>query len=148
MRTTYAKCILLLLLPLLNFNATCQVFTENELSGKWKVVNVFISKIPKGKETETEKQKAAFLKSTFRFDPGKYFTFTIDNETDDLELDKMEIRAAHWQLESSSGLVTIAEWKEKDSDKYDLMEIKIKRDGDKIFFLISDTYFKLEVQKL
>ncbi len=137
-----------IILVLLGFNTFCQNFTENELSGKWKVVNVITARIPKGKESEIEKQKGAFLKSMFRFDPDKNFVFSIENESDDPELEKMEIYGAHWKLEPSSGIVIIEEWKEKDSDKFDLMEIKIKREGDKILFFISDTYFKLEVQKL
>ena len=139
---------LILILTMVANSSNGQGISEKELSGKWKVVNVIISRIPKAKEIETGKQEAAFLKSTFKFESDKYFTLTFENETEDPYIDKMEIYGAHWRLDQSARIVVITELKEKDSDKFDLMEIKIKQEGDKIFFFISDTFFKLEVEKI
>lgn len=139
--------ILFLAIAVCHYKAAGQAITENELSGNWKVVNVITSKVPKSKVAEVEKQKNAFLQSTFKFNPDKFFTLSFENESEDPEIEKMEIYGAHWKLESSPGIVFIEKWNEKDSDKFDLMEIKIKKEDDKIFFLISDTFFRLEVQK-
>lgn len=145
---TFRFFIFILLLSGLTYNAAGQSFTEIDLFGKWKVVNVIISKVPKGRSSEFEKQKMIFLKSTFRFDPNRTFVYSIENEEEDPEIEKMEIYGAHWRFDQSNGMISITELKEKDSDKFDLMEIKIKIEDQKKYFIISDTNFKLEVEKI
>ena len=139
--------ILSILLPVFSFDVCGQAMSENDLIGKWNVINVITIKVPKSKTAEVEKQKNAFLNAAFKFQPNKFFTLSVENESEDPEIEKMEIYGAHWKLEKNPAIVFIEKWSDKDSDKFDLMEIKIKQEEGKVFFLISDTYFKLEMKK-
>jgi len=134
---------LLLMILLISPKTKGQTLTESNLVGTWKVVEVhnLANNMPKEQMAKLEKLKKAFLKSRFVFNSDKKFSF-------DIAIGGMKMINKHWKINNSNGTVTIQEWKDKDTNKSVLMEIIYKRNDNKVTFLISETFFELDVQRL
>ena len=119
-----------------------QTLTETDLIGTWKVIEVhnLSDKMPKEEIATMEKLKKAFLKAKFIFKADKKFSF-------DIGFPDMKIANGHWKINKTNGTITIQEWKDKDSNKSVLMEILTKKNETQVKFLISETFFGLEMQK-
>ncbi|KAA5533501.1 hypothetical protein F0919_13245 [Taibaiella lutea] len=115
---------------------------DAEIIGKWKVVGMKVNSdgLSKTEIQKTEVFKNSFLKSTFVFKSDKNFSFDID-------IKDIEVKNGHWKYNSISKSYIIQEWKDKNNDRSVLIEIKVEREAGKIFFLLTETPFILEVQK-
>lgn len=87
--------------------------------------------------------KRAFLKASFDFKEDKTFNFNIEFMK---ELDEM-MKNVHWKLNSSKTEVIIQNWKYKDTDKYHLMGINISKRNGKVYFIMTESPFVLEMKK-
>ena len=139
MKTKLSK--LLFLFTIICFQVNAQDLTEAEIIGTWKVIKIGFmdnNPFPKDQKAKLESIKKAFLKSKFYFKEDKHFSF-------DIAFEDMEIKKGHWKINKSTKAFVIQEWKDKDTNKSLLMEITAKREGDKIFFLLSETFIALEM---
>lgn len=120
-----------------------QSINETELIGTWKVENLSgdFPQMPKEQQQIMDLLKTAFKNATFDFKEDKRFNFNIDF----IELDEM-MKNVHWKLDSGKSEIIIQEWKDKDTDKYHLMGITVLRKEGKIFFILTESPFVLEVK--
>jgi hypothetical protein len=124
---------------IVTFNVKAQTST---ILGKWRVVDVEYaqSKLSKEEKQKVEMIKGAFKRSHFEFKTNNMFSF-------DFEEKDMNIKNAHWKYDSKNASYIIQEWKDKDEVRSVLMEIAVKNKNGKIFFLLTETPFVLEVTK-
>jgi hypothetical protein len=129
---------------LISFVCLSQNIKESELIGVWKVQNV-IGEVPKMPKKEQQQKMnsflAAFKKATFEFKKDHSFILNIDF----IELSNM-MKNVHWKLKNDSQIM-IQELKDKGSDKYQLMGIKISQKEGKTFFIMTESPFVLEMKK-
>jgi hypothetical protein len=125
----------------LYFQLYAQSFTENEIIGTWTVrqINV-LTKIPDEQKKTVDMLKAAFLRSKFIFNSDNTFVF-------DFELEKMQIQNGHWKYNDYTKSFIIQNWKDKDTNGFNLMEIVPKKEGDKITFQLHDIFIELVMNK-
>jgi hypothetical protein len=123
------------------FQINAQSLTENEIIGRWSVVEVkVLTRLPEGIQKTIDQLKEAFLRSKFEFKNDNSFTF-------DFELNKMRIQNGHWKYNDNTKSFIIQDWKDKDSGKWKLMEIFTKKEVDKITFQIHDLFIELTMNK-
>ena len=136
-RTT--RLLILSLLVTLQINA--QTFKENEIVGTWTVLKVqFLNdKISTEKKQMVEILKESFLKSKFIFKADHNFTF-------DFSFDEMRIINGHWKFNPTTNTILIQDWKDKEKNNSGLMEIVMKKVGEKIIFELSETMLSLEMK--
>jgi hypothetical protein len=131
--------IILLLSIYLQINA--QSLTENEIVGKWSVVQInILTKIPEEQKKTVDRLKDAFLRSTFEFNPDHTFVF-------DFEIEKMKIQTGCWKYNDYSKSFIIQDWKDRETNNWKLMEINTRKDGDKIIFELHDVFVELVMNK-
>jgi hypothetical protein len=82
----------------------------------------------------------AFLNSKFNFKKDKNFSF-------DIEFNEIKLKNKHWKLDKLTQSFIIQNWKDKDTNKSKLMETATRKDGNKILFMISETFPELEMLK-
>ena len=135
------EILLLCLFLTIGLQTKAQQFTENEIIGTWSVIKVqFLSdKIPNDKKQMIEMLKESFLKSKFIFKADHNFTF-------DFSYDEMRIENGHWKFNPTTGSILIQDWKDKDKNNTGLMEIIVKKNGDKIIFELSETMLSIDVK--
>ena len=119
-------------------------FTQNKIDivGKWKVVRVQMAaaKLSKEERARFQSVKQSFLKSKFDFAADQHFSF-------DFALKVMQIKKAHWKFSNNSKSYLIQNWKDRLSNESILMEVMVQERDDKIYFLVSETPFILQVEK-
>ena len=88
-----------------------------------------------------KKVENAFLESQFIFQDDKkcFFKFSIE---------EMAISDGYWKYNVTSGSINIQEWKDRDKIGSILMGLQIMTKGDKIYFIVEETPFVLEVKKI
>jgi hypothetical protein len=132
------------LLLIVNYICFSQSIKESELIGTWKVENI-VGEIPKMPKSDQQQKMdlliKAFKSSTFEFKSNHIFNFNIDFP----ELKDM-MKNTHWKLKSES-YIMIQESKDKNIDKYELMGIKVSKKEGKIFFIMTESPFVLEMKK-
>ncbi|NQX81207.1 MAG: hypothetical protein HRT66_04320 [Flavobacteriaceae bacterium] len=96
--------------------------------------------LPPEQKQQMEMLKTAFLESKFIFKDDKNFSF-------DFKFEEMRIKNGHWKYNDLTKSFIIQEWKDKETEKSKLMEMTAKKDGDKVIFLLSETFFTLEMRK-
>jgi hypothetical protein len=141
MKTKLFKLLFLFTIVSIRLNA--QSLNETEIVGTWKVVNVNVTNdnsFPKDQQAKLASVKKSFLKSTFKFNVDKMFSF-------DFDFKEMEIKKGHWKINKITKTFIIQEWKDKNTNKSQLMEIAAKKVGDKIIFSLSETFVELEMVK-
>jgi hypothetical protein len=121
-----------------------------DIVGKWKVVGGEIN-TPKPPTKTMVKQikdfKEMFFHSVFIFQADHYFNFNI-------AISEMKIQKGHWKYNENKNRYVIQDWKDKDKINSDLMDIEVKRDGDKTYFVLPTDdelpgfSIKLEVVKM
>lgn len=130
---------LIFLLGSLGLQINAQSLTDKDIVGKWTVSKMTeLGEMPNEQKQTMEMLKGAFLKSKFEFKTDQNFSF-------DFEFGEMQIKNGHWKYNDSTQSFVIQEWKDKDTDKWKLMEIYTKKEGDKILFLLSESFFTLEM---
>ncbi|MDP4240706.1 MAG: hypothetical protein Q8904_14680 [Bacteroidota bacterium] len=125
-----------------------------DVTGKWQVVGgeIQLPTVPADGTTATKKQiaglKEQFLHSVFVFRADHNFDYNI-------AIDELKIQKAHWRFNASNNRYEIQEWADKDKNNSFLMEIEVKREGDKTFFVLpldddlpKEFSVKLEVVKI
>ena len=123
------------------FQINAQSLTENEIVGRWSVLQInVLTRLPEGQQKTIDLLKEAFLRSKFEFNADNSFTF-------DFELDKMRIQNGHWKYNDITKSFIIQDWKDKDTNDWKLLEIFTKREGDKIIFQIHDLFIELTMNK-
>jgi len=131
--------ILFILMHFLCINA--QSFSENEIIGKWSVVQInVLTRLPENQKKEIEQLKDAFMRAKFVFNDDNTFEF-------DFELEKMRIQHGHWKFNDKSTSIIIQEWKDKDTNNWKLMEIIPVREGSKIIFQMHSIFIDLVMNK-
>src|SRR5262245_16193526 len=125
--------ILVLLFAGTNFLTKGQKITKEEITGTWKVLNIEapMTEISPEQQAKLDLVKDEFLKSKFIFKENGKFILDIDIE--DL---KQMMKNTHWRFNHSKSAVIIQEWKYKDKEKPSVMIIEVKKEGEKIFFLL------------
>jgi hypothetical protein len=132
---------------LLYFSSHAQVLLDNKLTGEWTVKNVrFLTEL-KPRDAEHAKQiettMKGFLGATFAFQANKNFRFTFPKSTP-ADMRQIEVLGdAQWTFSEEQGLVTVKSLKEQDT----LMDIVVKLQGDKTYFLLYESPILLEVVK-
>jgi hypothetical protein len=118
-----------------------QQFNENEIIGTWTVLKVqFLNdKISTEKKQMVEMLKESFLKSKFIFKADHNFTF-------DFSFEEMRIKNGHWKFNPTTNTILIQDWKDKEKNNSGLMEIVMKKVGEKIIFELSETMLSLEMK--
>jgi hypothetical protein len=133
--------VLFFTLAIITLPTKAQSLTESEISGVWKVAKIHIlNKIPQDQKQTLELVTKAFLKSKFNFKPDKNFSF-------DIEFNDIKIKNKYWKLDKLTQSFIVQDWKDKDTNKSKLMEIATRKDGNKILFMISETFLELEMLK-
>jgi len=136
---------IILILLLISSITYGQSLSEKEIIGTWKVEKISgdFPKMPTEQQKKMDALKAAFLKSSFEFKEDRTFNFNIEFMQ---ELDEM-MKNVHWKLSSNKTEIIIQEWKDKDTDKYQLMGINVSKRNGKVYFIMTESPFILEMKK-
>lgn len=136
---------LILFLILLSSISYGQTLNEERLIGIWKVERIIADfpKMPAEQQKKMDDLKGAFIKSTFEFKENNRFNFNIEFIK---EIDEM-MKNVHWKLITNKTEIVIQEWKDKDTDEYQLMGIQISEKNGKIYFVMTESPFVLEMKK-
>jgi hypothetical protein len=136
---------IILILILFSSISYGQTLNKENVIGTWKVENITgdFPKMPAEQQKKMDALKTAFMKSTFEFKENNRFNFNIEFMK---ELDEM-MKNVHWKLNSNKTGIIIQEWKDKDTDKYQLMGIQISERNGKVYFVMTESPFVLEMKK-
>ncbi|TCC93948.1 hypothetical protein EZ428_04020 [Pedobacter frigiditerrae] len=139
MKQIFSQVLFLLFLAV---PAMSQEAIENDLVGSWKVNDVQLLSIGTSNEliTAAKVLSKSFLKAQFEFKVDKHFSFDCDDAD-------MRIKNGHWKYNPKTKSIIIQEWRDRNMGKPILMEMFIKRDGNKFTFLLSETPLVLLVEK-
>lgn len=139
------KKSIILILILFSSISYGQTLNKQNIIGIWKVEKIIgdFPKMPTEQQGKMDDLKSAFMKSTFEFKENNRFNFNIEFMK---ELDEM-MKNVHWKLNSNKTEIIIQEWKDKDTDKYQLMGIQISERNGKIYFVMTESPFVLEMKK-
>lgn len=119
-----------------------QTLNKTDIVGKWTVIKLSnLTQLPDEQKQTMEMLRNAFLKSSFKFKADGNFTF-------DFDLEEMRIKDAHWKYNELTNSFIIQDWKDKDTDESILMEIFTKKEDNNILFLLTESFFTLEVKKV
>lgn len=131
------KLINITILLLVSSSLYGQNFTQSKLTGTWKVVKII------GDVSNMPSEYTSFLHATFVFKKNKSFHFNSKVE----ELNRvMKNCRCRWKLNLDKSVI-VQKWKDKDSNKKQLMNIKIYKRDKKIYFLLEATLL-LEMKKI
>lgn len=119
-----------------------QFLTENELTGKWKVINAnfLIPDVREEQKANLKLIKEAFLKSTFDFGVGHLFSLTIS-------IPELAVNKGNWTTDNTTNTTKITEVNSITGNNNLLMELSASKESNKIIFLISEMFLQLEVKK-
>ena len=139
------KKSIILILILFSSISYGQTLNKQNIIGIWKVEKIIgdFPNMPAEQQEKMDDLKSAFMKSTFEFKENNRFNFNIEFMK---ELDEM-MKNVHWKLNSNKTEIIIQEWKDKDTDKYQLMGIQISERNGKIYFIMTESPFVLEMKK-
>ena len=119
-----------------------QTLTKTDIVGNWTVIKLNnLTKLPDEQKQTMDMLRNAFLKSKFEFKADGNFSF-------DFELEEMRIKDGHWKYNELTKSFIIQDWKDKDTDESVLMEIFTKKVDNKILFLLTESFFTLEMKKV
>lgn len=123
--------------------AKSQNIMDSDLVGTWGVTNFKLLSTGFSKEeiTKAGTLKKSFLQAHFKFKADKHFSFDFDAAD-------FKIQNARWKYNPNTKSAIIHEWKDGNAIKSILMELYIKRQDGKFIFLLSETPFILEVEKV
>lgn len=114
---------------------------KTDIVGKWTVIKLNnLTQLPDEQKQTMEILRNAFLKSKFEFKADGNFSF-------DFELEDMRIKDRHWKYNDLTKSYIIQDWKDKDTNKSVLMEIFTETENNKIVFLLTESFFTLEMKK-
>ena len=134
-----------LILILLSSISYGQTLNKENIVGIWKVEKIIgdFPKMPAEQQKIADDLKSAFMKSTFEFKENNRFNLNIEFMK---ELDEM-MKSVHWKFNSNKTEIIIQEWKDKDTDKYQLMGIQISERNGNIYFVMTESPFVFEMKK-
>ncbi len=117
-----------------------QVISENELTKyKWVVSEVEIFSKSKTEKNKQEKFRKAFLKTYFVFDSNK--TCKIHSK-----MVEFTNNNAFWEFDEKFGIIKIYELNTKQLPESLLIEIKIKKAQNDLFFESYDSGFEMKMK--
>ncbi len=137
------KSFLTVFLLFITVNTFGQSFNENQLVGKWNVVNLE-GTLP---VADSEKQNLeiflnAFKEATFEFESNNNFTLHIDfKEVED------RMKQLHWKYDRNLSKIIVQDWKNKDNSEGILLELDVEKNRGNVFFKISKTPLIFEVEQ-
>jgi hypothetical protein len=136
---------IILILILFSSISYGQTLNKQNIIGIWKVEKIIgdFPKMPAEQQKKMDDLKSAFMKSTFEFKENNRFNFNIEFMK---ELDEM-MKNVHWKLNSNKTEIIIQEWKDKETDNYQLMGIQISKRNGEIYFVMTESPFILEMKK-
>ena len=139
------KKSIIIILILISSISYGQTLNEKNIVGTWKAENIIVDfpQMPAEQQKIMDDLKSAFMKSSFEFKEDNKFNLNIEFMK---ELDEM-MKNVHWKLNSNNTEIIIQEWKDKDTDKYHLMGIQISERNGKIYFVMTESPFVLEMKK-
>lgn len=116
---------------------------NTDIIGEWKAVKVFDlgAVIPDGFKKQIEIFQTGFLKSKLIFKADHHFYF-------DTPFTEITINNGHWKILDFNGEVVIQEWKDKDKERSVLMGITVLIIDGKTIFMIEETFFAFEMEKI
>lgn len=137
------KSLLTVLLLFIAVNTFGQALNEQQLIGKWNVVNLE-GTLP---VAESEKQNLeiflkAFKESTFEFGSNNNFTLHIDFKQIE---DRM--KQLHWKYDRNLSKIIVQDWKNKDNSEGILLELDVEKNKGNTFFKIANSPLVFEVEK-
>lgn len=126
---------------LFTINVNAQQLNDTSIIGTWKVTQILF---PKNANSEQKEQlkllEQSFLNSNFIFKVDKHFDFNFD-------FNDMAIKNGHWKFDKKKEKIIIQEWKDRNTNKFLLMEINLVFEESKIYFALTETPFLLEMIK-
>lgn len=116
---------------------------NSDIIGEWKAIKVYDmgAVIPDGSKKQIEIFQNRFLKSKFIFKADNNFSF-------DTPFKEMAISNGHWKILDDNGEVIIQEWKDKDKERPVLMGITVLIKDGKTIFMMEETFFAFEMEKI
>jgi hypothetical protein len=132
------KVITLLTLLLLCIKLPAQTL-EKDIIGKWAIIKVHYDKtddMTKDDERLLDNIAGNLLNSVFQFNADKTFSTTMDFGPE------MKMNKGYWTI--NEGMISLAETA---GSKSILMDISVKANKGKTFFLLEESPFILEMQK-
>ena len=136
-----SKKIVFILFLLITFSISSQTISKENLIGTWNVTDLSGELPPALNEAHQKKLDqliTAFKNASFEFNKDKTFNFNIDF----IELGEM-LKNKKWEFNQENIKVNI-----KDQTDGILMTIDIVKNKEQFLFLLSETPFILEVEKL
>lgn len=131
-RVLLTLCALVLCLKL-----QAQSFTEQTFLGRWRVTGFSLAGFSPEERQKAQQLKASFMKAQFVFRGNERADFLID-------FSDLAIRNQYWSYSPAKNLIRLLEWGDRKSV---LMEIRPLQQNGKMYFLLEETPFKLEVQR-
>lgn len=102
---------------------------------------VNVSEMPSDEKVMMSRMEKAFLDSKFIFQPDKKMVF-------DFVFEEAAVKNGYWKYDSNLSRVTIQEWEDRQKSGSDIMRLQVVTKGEKIFFIVEETPFILEVRKI
>ncbi len=124
-----------------------QQLTDEATVGRWKVVDVrTIPEMQAGLDADdkklTEQMSVGFLNTLFTFTEGKDFKIAFPETIPDFMKELEFLNNRKWKIKDEKSIMVGTE-----EDNYSLMGISFSQQAGKIFFILDETPFLLEVVK-
>lgn len=116
-----------------------QEFTQKDLVGKWKVINI----LNKSENPNLKDIIKSFSSATFLFDNNLNFRTTTSDKTQWFTMLTEITKEAKWKWNPNTLVVSVG----NDANNYSILKIIVIRDGTKTIFHLAETEFNFEVQK-
>jgi hypothetical protein len=143
MKKTLGSTLIFILL-LISEHAYSQVSLKEHLLGQWTVKGNYDlgATIPPDTKQEIEMMQAMFSKSKFNFQENHVFSL-------DFPRAEMTLKNGYWEILADNHDIIIKEWKDKDNANGPIfMGLKILIKDGKTIFIMEETFFAFEMQKL
>ncbi|MFM2388418.1 MAG: hypothetical protein RL660_3175 [Bacteroidota bacterium] len=140
-----AKFLFSILITLASFTAAnCQVLSDSFFVGTWKV-----KQIKALEKAKTENEKSAKDELTKAFTNAKFVFTAAGRFSFRTSVKEIAITNEYWKYDKSRKLVRVAPNKtELKSTKGGTMEILVELREDRVYFVLDDVPFLLEVERI
>ncbi len=127
---------------LMNY-ASAQLLSGNDIVGKWEVADIQVhieSDVPDFEE-KMLMVKEGFMGKQFDFAEDHHFRFNAD-------FLEMGMKNGHWKFNENNKSYIIQEWEDRNTDAKVYMEIWVKNENERVFFIFDETGLVMEVKRV
>lgn len=138
------KITLIVLLASISHLSYSQMDLEKHLIGQWSVKGNYDlgAPIPENAKKEIEMVQSMFAQSKFTFKTDHSFKLEVP-------VPDMALENGYWEVLKDNNDVIIKEWKDRNNSKSAIhMGLKVLIKNGKTIFLIEETFFAFEMQKI